>query len=64
MLNSKQLFLQNTKEQWKVIFYITAAIYALGSITFILSGSGNEQRWNKNNAKTEQNNQAYVEEPL
>jgi len=37
----------NTKEQWQVIFFISAAIYAFGSIIFLLFGSGDEQKWNK-----------------
>merc|ERR1719427_1845992 len=37
----------NTQEQWQIIFYISAAIYTLGSTIFILFGSGSEQEWNK-----------------
>ncbi|KAG5874306.1 hypothetical protein JTB14_013970 [Gonioctena quinquepunctata] len=33
-------------EQWKVIFYLTASIYALASLIFVIFGSGEVQPWN------------------
>jgi len=52
----------NTQEQWQIIFFISAAIYTLGSTIFILFGSGSEQEWNKTKVdnKTEKYNLAYV----
>jgi len=54
----------NTQEQWQIIFYISAAIYTLGSTIFILFGSGNEQEWNKTKVdiKIERSNPAYIAE--
>ncbi|CAH1116930.1 unnamed protein product [Phaedon cochleariae] len=33
-------------EQWKVIFYLTASIYAAASLIFVVFGSGEIQPWN------------------
>ncbi|XP_053389175.1 sialin-like [Mercenaria mercenaria] len=34
-----------TKEQWKTVFYITAAIYTFGAIFYIIFASGELQDW-------------------
>ncbi|XP_053379219.1 sialin-like [Mercenaria mercenaria] len=34
-----------TREQWKTVFYITAAVYTFGAIIFIMFGSGELQPW-------------------
>ena len=33
----------------KIVFWISAAVYALGAVTFILIGSAVEQSWNRSN---------------
>ncbi|XP_045161342.2 sialin-like [Mercenaria mercenaria] len=42
-----------TKEQWKTVFYITAAIYTFGAIFYIIFASGELQDW----ARDEDDNQ-------
>ncbi|XP_053390549.1 sialin-like [Mercenaria mercenaria] len=42
-----------TKEQWKAVFYITAAIYTFGAIFYIIFASGELQDW----ARDEDNDQ-------
>nr|XP_023022715.1 putative inorganic phosphate cotransporter isoform X1 [Leptinotarsa decemlineata] len=37
---------EKNPEQWKVIFYLTASIYALASLIFVIFGSGEIQPWN------------------
>jgi len=39
--------LQGTREQWLYVFYISAAIYLVGAVLYLLLGSGVEQEWNK-----------------
>lgn len=39
-------YLQKDPNQWKVIFYMTASIYVLASVIFIIFGSGEVQPWN------------------
>ncbi|XP_053378553.1 sialin-like [Mercenaria mercenaria] len=34
-----------TQEQWKTVFYITAAVYTFGAIIFVMFGSGELQHW-------------------
>ncbi|XP_078664685.1 sialin-like [Branchiostoma floridae x Branchiostoma belcheri] len=36
------------KHQWQVVFYITAAINAFGTITYLIMGDGTVQPWAKN----------------
>lgn len=38
--------LQNTYAQWQIVFGILAATYILGSLAFLIMGSGNLQPWN------------------
>ena len=33
----------------QIVFWISAAVYTLGAVTFILIGSADEQRWNRTN---------------
>lgn len=33
-------------EQWHIVFYISALIYFLGNLVFIVFGSGEVQWWN------------------
>lgn len=53
MLN-KQLvyfiyFSQPTRRQWQKVLYITAAIYLIGTLGFVILGKGEEQPWNTPN---------------
>ena len=38
---------QNDVEHWQPVFWISCAVYAAGSITFIVFGSSEEQGWNR-----------------
>jgi len=38
--------LQPTRVQWQKVFYISAGVYLLGWITYLLLGSGKQQSWN------------------
>ena len=35
----------STREEWKIVFYITAAMYAVGAVVFVTFGSGSRQSW-------------------
>lgn len=37
---------QPTRLQWQKVFYITAGMYVLGWVSFLLLGSGKQQSWN------------------
>jgi hypothetical protein len=37
--------LQSTEEQWQIVFYISAAIYTVGAIFFVLFAKGDVQPW-------------------
>ena len=37
---------QPTRGQWQKVFYISAGLYVVGWITFLLLGSGKQQSWN------------------
>ena len=39
-------FSQPTRLQWQKVFYISAGMYVLGWITFLLLGTGKQQSWN------------------
>ena len=41
-------FLQNTIEQWRIVFWICSGFYLLSFVTFLLMASGEEQPWAKN----------------
>lgn len=32
--------------QWQKIFYITAGVYVIGWVTYLLLGTGKQQSWN------------------
>jgi len=36
---------QATSSQWKEVFFLTAAVYALGEVVFVIFGSGHRQSW-------------------
>jgi len=35
----------STRSDWKNVFFLTAGIYAVGAIVFVIFGSGNRQSW-------------------
>lgn len=37
---------QQTINQWQIVFYLSAGLNLIGSIVFIIFGSGNIQKWN------------------
>lgn len=39
-------YLQQTYEQWQIVFGILAGAYILGSLAFLFMGSGELQPWN------------------
>lgn len=48
--------LQESVSQWRVIFFLTAGIYVIGALAFVLFGSVKVQPWNdptmhKNNSR-------------
>jgi len=36
---------QATSSQWQKVFFLTAAVYALGEVVFVVFGSGHRQSW-------------------
>lgn len=36
-----------TRQQWQIVFYISAGFYVFGAIFFLLFASGQEQKWNR-----------------
>lgn len=38
--------LQPTRGQWQKVFYLSAIIYVIGAISYLILGSGEEQIWN------------------
>jgi hypothetical protein len=36
---------QQTRAAWRNVFYITAGVYALGTVVYCLLGSGERQPW-------------------
>jgi len=35
----------STRSQWQNVFYLSAAVYAVGAVVFVIFGSGNRQPW-------------------
>jgi len=35
----------STRTEWRTVFYMSAAIYAVGAVVFVIFGSGNRQSW-------------------
>ncbi|CAH1775915.1 unnamed protein product [Owenia fusiformis] len=42
---------QPTQAQWQKVFFITAGMYGLGALTFLLFAKGEEQEWARNKDK-------------
>lgn len=38
--------LQTDASQWRIVFYLTAFIYFIGNLVFIIFGRTSVQRWN------------------
>jgi len=52
---------KGTREEWILVFLITAAINAFGGIFYLLFGSAETQKWAANEAaKTVENNGAHA----
>ena len=47
--------LQSTREQWMVVFAITAAMYTFGAVFYLIFGSGERQKWDKPKVMAEPN---------
>jgi len=41
--------LQQTRESWQVVFFISAGVYSLGGVLYCLLGSGVIQPWAQQN---------------
>lgn len=52
------LSLQQTIEAWRVIFYVTVALYVVEILAYMFMGSGEQQPWNTPDAS---NNPALIE---
>lgn len=47
-------YFQSTSKTWRTVFYISAAIYVFGVISYTLLGSGEVQSWAKGTNNYEQ----------
>ena len=36
---------RSTRSEWQNVFFLTAAVYAVSAVIFVIFGSGNRQRW-------------------
>lgn len=45
-VNATSFSFQNTRGQWQIVFYISAAVYLTGCVLFNLFARGEEQSWN------------------
>ena len=45
ILYSIHFFSQGTREEWQKVFFLAAAIYALGGVLFIILARGELQPW-------------------
>lgn len=43
--------MQQTLSAWRVVFYVTIVLYIIEIIAYTLLGSGDEQPWNKSQAR-------------
>ncbi|XP_046579539.1 uncharacterized transporter slc-17.2-like [Haliotis rubra] len=53
-----------TREQWSIVFFISAGIYVVAAVLFIIFGSGELQAWADNSAPTKKSeiNEAYIKD--
>ena len=42
---------KSTKEEWSIVFFLTASVYAFGTIIFAVFSTGNRQKWDTNEEK-------------
>lgn len=42
---------QETLDAWRTVFYVTIGLYIIEIIAYTLFGSGDEQPWNKSQAR-------------
>ena len=38
-------FIQPSRHQWQIVFYISSAIYMTGALVYLIFASGEEQPW-------------------
>jgi len=38
---------EGSVQQWQVVFFITAAVYTVTNLFFVIFGTGEEQSWNR-----------------
>ena len=36
---------RSTRSEWQNVFFLSAAVYAVGAVIFVIFGSGNRQHW-------------------
>lgn len=61
MIFSHYFFFQQTISAWRIIFFVTVALYVIEIIAYTLFGSGDEQPWNRkkiNNKDTHEDEEA------
>lgn len=46
------LLLQQTFEQWRIVFWILAATYTCGALVFLIFGTAKTQSWNSSQQET------------
>ena len=44
---------QSTRSQWQNVFFLTAGVYAVGAIVFVIFGSGDRQSWADDTSQNE-----------
>lgn len=47
----RSLAFQSSVYQWNIVFYVSAAIYFLGNLVFVIFGTGEVQWWNDPEAR-------------
>lgn len=52
LTTSKLYFVQNTIDEWSIIFIIGAVVYIIPALIFVFFGSGKIQPWNDHPTKT------------
>lgn len=49
MEDSKYVFFQSNRDQWQIVFIISAVIFIVGNTVYIIFGSTQTQAWNDPN---------------
>lgn len=55
------IFLQQTFEQWRIVFWILAFAYMFGALVFMIFGTAKTLPWNSVSSQEEPNNIAFNE---